>query len=105
MNENVVQILWVLFAQLGVQIDLIQDNGTVNFSVPSMSDYTAEVENIFGIEGLPPHTMLAGELLLSIVNNFFEENGMIPNGRIRQDYWNFLAGQFAAEQMQKNMMG
>ena len=35
-------IMWIVLAQLGVKIDTIQDNMVINFSVPSMSDYTAK---------------------------------------------------------------
>ena len=93
MDENdVLKIFWVLFAQLGVKIDYIQDNKAVIYSVPSMSDYVS-AENI----------MIAGEDLIIMVNKFFEEYGMHPEPRIRSEYWTRMMGEAAVIQIQEGM--
>ncbi len=94
-NEELgVEMLWLLFAQLGVKIDFIQDNGVVDFSVPSMSDYTA-LTALPVADMAPEGTPLAGELLLNMANDYFRENGLTPNGRIRTEYWTTFMGQVA----------
>ena len=105
MNEDQqVEFMWVLLAQLGVKIDHITDTGTVNFSVPSLSDYTGKMNLPINHEqqmdnGIP----IAGELLLEMASSFFKENGLEPNGRIRDEYWTQVMGQFNAAQMQVEM--
>lgn len=86
------KLVWILFAQLGVKIDYIQDNGVAVYSVPSMSDYTSQ-------EG----AMIAGELLMHMVDSFFKENSMKTEGRIRSEYWTEMMGQVAAQQIQKEI--
>ena len=91
-EAEVTKIFWLLFAQLGVKIDYIQDNKAVIYSVPSMSDYSS-------IEG----QMIAGEDLMFMVNKFFEENGMHPEGRVRSEYWTQTMGEAAAARMQEEI--
>lgn len=98
-----VAIMWIVLAQLGVQIDAIQDNKTINFSVPSMSDYTAQTVGMPYLENTPKGQALAGEMLLQLASNFFIENGFTPNGRIRIEYWTTLMGEFASQKMQREM--
>lgn len=100
-----ITIMWIILAQLGVRIDAIQDDHTVNFSVPSMSDYTAESrdKNIPLVDNAPRGQPIAGDLLLTMANNFFSENGLKPNGRIRSEYWTSLMGEVASFQMQQEM--
>ena len=97
------RIMWVLLATFGVKIDAIQDNKTVNFSVPSISDYTAEAADAIPIEGVKQGEMIAGELLLEFANQFFDENGLVPNGRIRSEYWTRQMGEFAQMKIQSEM--
>ena len=96
-------IMWIVLAQLGVKIDTIQDNMVINFSVPSMSDYTAQTNAMPLVGNAPKGEAVAGEMLLAMANNFFSENGFTPNGRIRSEYWTNLMGELASEQMQKEM--
>jgi len=96
-------IMWIVLAQLGVKIDTIQDNMVINFSVPSMSDYTAQTNAVPLVGDAPKGEPVAGEMLLTMANNFFVENGFRPNGRIRSEYWTKLMGEFASEQMQRDM--
>ena len=86
------KITWILFAQFGVKIDYIQDNGVAIYSVPSMSDYTSQ-------EG----TMIAGELLMHMLDSFFKENSMKTEGRIRSEYWTKMMGEIAAQKIQKEI--
>ena len=88
-------IMWIVLAQLGVKIDTIQDNMVINFSVPSMSDYTAQTNTMPLTGNTQKGKPVAGEMLLTMANNFFRKNGFTPNGRIRSEYW--------TEQMQKGM--
>ena len=92
MDENsILKALWIDFAQHGVKIDYIQDNKTVVYSVPSMSDF------VIG------NKMMAGEDLIKIMNEFFEENGFHSEGRIRSEYWTTAMGDTAAKNMQKEI--
>lgn len=97
------RIMWVLFATLGVKIDEIQDNNTVNFSVPSISDYTAENVGALPINGAATGQPIAGELLLEMASKFFEDNGFTPNGRVRMEYWTKPMGEFAQMKIQTEM--
>lgn len=93
MDEDVLaQIMYLMFAQLGVNILFIQDNGVVNFDVPSMSDFTAE-----GGE------MIAGELLLNMANDYFKKNGLEPNGSIRSEYWTQAMGETASQKIAREI--
>ena len=93
MDENdTLTIFWILFAQMGVVIDYIQDNKTVVYSVPSMSDFTS-------VEG----DMIAGELLLQMAKDFFEEYGLHSEGRIRQEYWTEQMGQIYGDKIAKEI--
>ena len=106
MDENMLlKIMWVMFAQLGVQIDAVQDNQVINFSVPSISDYTAQTTGglpLYGA-GAAKGEPISGELLLQMANQFFEENGFTPNGRIRSEYWTQQMGEIASMKMQSEM--
>ena len=70
-----------------------------------MSDYTAESKdkNIPLVDNAPRGQPIAGDLLLTMANNFFSENGLKPNGRIRSEYWTSLMGEVASFQMQQEM--
>ena len=104
MDETLgLRIMWVLLATLGVQIDAVQDNNTINFSVPNISDYTAETAEAIPIEGVKQGEMIAGELLLEFAGQFFRENGFTPNGRIRSEYWTKQMGEFAQMKIQTEM--
>lgn len=96
-------IMWIVLAQLGVKIDTIQDNMVINFSVPSMSDYTAQTNAMPLTGNAQKGEPVAGEMLLTMANNFFKENGFTPNGRIRSEYWTNLMGEVASAQMQREM--
>ena len=103
-DENViVRIMYSLLAQFGVKIDSIQDNKVVNFSVPSMSDFTAQKEELIALDGVPAGEPIAGELLLIMANSFFENNGLKPNGRIRSEYWTHAMGAAASLKIQKTI--
>ena len=105
MDETLgLRIMWVLLATLGVQIDAVQDNNTINFSVPSISDYSiSDYTAAVPIEGVKQGEMIAGELLLELAGQFFRENGFIPNGRIRSEYWMKQMGEFAQMKIQAEM--
>ena len=93
MDENtLIQMLYLSFIQAGVNILFIQDNRTVNFDVPSMSDFTT-------MDG----KMLAGETLLEMTNQFCKDNGFTPNGRIRSEYWTKAMGETAARRVAQEM--
>lgn len=98
-----ITIMWIVLAQLGVKIDFIQDNKTVNFSVPSLSDYTAQNQDMPLIGNSPKGEPIAGELLLNIANSFFIDNGFTPNGRVRSEYWTIQMGEVASAKMQQEM--
>ena len=103
-EEQQLSFMWLLLAQLGMKIDTIQDNGTVNFSVPSSSDYTGQaMMPINRDQSMNAGVPISGELLLEMASNFFKENGLTPNGRIRQEYWTYSMGQFTTAQMQVDM--
>ena len=98
-----IALMWIVLAQLGVKIDTIQDNRAINFSVPSMSDYTVQNPNSLFARSTVKGECIAGELLLNIANNFFIENGFIPNGRIRSEYGTISMGEAASIQVQQEM--
>lgn len=94
-DEMVFRLLCALFIRLGVKINYIQNNEIVDFSVPSMSDFTAEKDDIFTSEGASIGEPIAGELLLVMASSFFEDNGFKPEGHIRQEYWTKSMGALA----------
>lgn len=104
-EEFVTRLMYIVMAQLGVKIDFIQDDGTVNFSVPSMSDFMALSDNNLFLDNVPQGSQVAGELLLEMANNYFKENGLTPNGRIRSEYWTEGMGQTESMKTQQEMMG
>lgn len=61
--------MWIVLAQLGVKIDTIQDNMIINFSVPSMSDYTAQTNAMPLVGDAPKGGPVAGDMLLIMANN------------------------------------
>lgn len=105
-EEDILKGMWVTLAQWGVVIDNIDDDGEVWFTVPSESDYMVRAQMMIpGVDTAPEEQdmMMAGELLRAIASNFFEENGLVPHGGIRDQHWFQISGQVRAYQEQDDI--
>ena len=105
-EEDIAQVMWMSLAQYGVIIDNITDEGDVYFTVPKYSEFRCFVDApIFGVEVKMERSeeMMAGELLMQMANSYFEENGMIPHGGIRDQYWTEILGTVRTYQEEENI--
>lgn len=94
-QEDIVQAMWLQLAEYGVFIDNIDDDGHVWFTVPRHSDYMIEAHQFIpgvGISSGGQDVEMAGEFLLAFANGFFEENGLVPHGGVRDSDWSQMAG-------------
>ncbi len=78
MNEETQAIRELMegYITAGVKVTEITDDGKVIFSVPSMNDLS-----------LQDGAMLSGQILLEVASEMFLQNGLNPEGSIRDEYW------------------
>lgn len=105
-EEDIVEAMWFQFAEYGVFIDNIDDEGHVWFTVPRHSDFKIKAHQFIpgvGISAGGEDVEMAGEFLLAFVNGFFEENGLVPHGGIRDSDWCQMTGQVRRYQEENEM--
>lgn len=78
MNEETQAIRELMegYITAGVKVTEITDDGKIIFSVPSMNDLS-----------LQDGSMLTGQILLEVTSKMFLQNGLNPEGSIRDEYW------------------
>lgn len=95
-QDDVVEAIWLQLAEYGVFINNIDDEGHVWFTVPRHSDYRVRAMQFVpgvGVSAGDSDIEMAGEFLLAFANGFFEENGLVPHGGIRDSDWYQMTGQ------------
>ena len=92
-EEDMTKWMWTSLMQYGVIVDNITDEGEVFFTVPSHSEYYVDaVPPIFGSDVSIVKQEMCGELLLQLAQSYFEENGLIAKGGVRDEKWTTSQG-------------
>lgn len=103
-EEFQIAMLWVMFARLGIKINSVTDDKVIKFTVPKLSDYIIKSEGLPEVlDNIPEDQAIAGDMLLDMANTFFEDNGFVPNGYVRHEYWTIQMGEAAVGQAQQEM--
>lgn len=105
-EDDIIEAMWLQLAEYGVFIDNIDDDGHIFFTVPRHSDFKIRAQQFIpgvGVSSGDQDIEMAGEFLLAFASSFFESNGLVPHGGIRESDWYQMTGQIRRYDEEKEM--